>query len=172
MPAHARDIARRLASGAVRIVASLAAAAPLAAAQAPSFKPALQWEARVDALAGSPAGGEAGFGANVAAGYYVRIGLDAAMGAAWRDGGAVTSARTDFVARYLLDPFKQFKWGPYAGGGFTAQWDRGANWRGDLLVVVGLEGPVHAGWRPAVELGLGGGARLGVVLRRARSNGR
>jgi hypothetical protein len=76
------------------------------------------------------------------------------------------------MARYLLDPLRQFKWGPYAGGGFTAQWDRRANWHGDLLVLVGIEGPVRAGWRPAVELGLGGGARLGVVLRRARSNGR
>jgi hypothetical protein len=172
MPARARDIARRVACCAAWIVATLAAAAPLAAAQAVPFKPAVQWEARLDALAGPPAAAEAGFGANVAAGYYVRIGLDAAMGAAARDGGAATSARADFVARYLLDPFRQFKWGPYAGGGFTAQWDRRANCRGDLLVLVGLEGPVHAGWRPAVELGLGGGARLGVVLRRARSNGR
>jgi hypothetical protein len=152
--------------------AAIAAAPPLAAPQAGSFKPGVQWEARIDALAGPPAAGQAGFGANVAAGYYLRIGLDAAIGAAARDGGATTSGRADFVVRYLLDPFTQFKWGPYAGGGFTAQWDARANRRGDLLVLVGIEGPVHRGWRPAVELGLGGGARLGVVLRRARLNAR
>jgi len=76
------------------------------------------------------------------------------------------------VARYLLDPFREFRWGPYAGAGFSAQWNRGADWRGDLLLLVGVEGPAHEGWRTAVELGRGGGARLGVVLRRARSNGR
>jgi hypothetical protein len=150
----------------------VAAAPTLAAAQGQPFQPAVQWEARVDALTGPPAGAQAGVGANVAAGYYLRLGLDAAIGAASRGGGTVTSGRVDFVTRYLLDPFREFKWGPYAGGGLTAQWDRHANWRGDLLVVVGFEGPVHAGWRAAIEAGLGGGARLGVVLRRARLNGR
>jgi hypothetical protein len=98
--------------------------------------------------------------------------MDVAAGVVSRDGAAVTGGRVDLVTRYLLDPFREFRWGPYGGGGFTAQWDRRANWRSDLLVLIGVEGPVHAGWRTAVELGLGGGARLGVVFRRARSNGR
>jgi hypothetical protein len=76
------------------------------------------------------------------------------------------------VSRFLLDPFKEFRWGPYLGGGFTALWENGGGWRGRLLVLLGVEGPAHAGWRTSVELGLGGGARLGVVLRRARVNGR
>ena len=90
-------------------------------------------------------------------------------------GAAVFSGRVDLATRFLLDPFHEFSWGPYAGAGFSAQflrWDRRTNWRGDLLVLIGIEGPAHAGWRTAVELGLGGGARLGVVLRRARSNSR
>ncbi len=141
-------------------------------AQVEPFKPAVQFEARLDALGGPPAGAEAGLGANIPAGYYARIGADVAAGAVSRGGEAVASARADVAARFLLDPFREFRWGPYVGAGFTTQWDQRANWRGDLLLLLGFEGPAHAGWRTSVELGLGGGARLGVVLRRARSNGR
>jgi hypothetical protein len=140
--------------------------------QSGGFKPAIQVEMRADLLAGPPAGAQVGVGANVAGGSYMRIGADAAVGALSRDGAAVASGRVDVVTRYLLDPYREFRWGPYVGGGFTAQWDHRANWRGDLLLLVGVEGPAHAGWRTSVELGLGGGARLGVVFRRARSNGR
>lgn len=151
----------------------LLALGPVAAcAQAVGFKPPVQLETRVDVLAGPPAGAQVGVGANVAAGYYLRIGADVAAGAALRDGGGVASGRVDIVTRYLLDPFRELRWGPYVGGGVTALWDRRANWRGDLLLLAGIEGPAHAGWRTSVELGLGGGARLGVVLRRARANGR
>ena len=153
-------------------VAAIIAAPAAAFAQADTFKPPVQFETRIDALGGPPAGAQLGIGANVAADTYFRIGVDIAAGASSRDGLAVASGRVDVVTRYLLDPFHESKWGPYAGGGFTAQWDRSANWRGDLLLLIGVEGPVHAGWRTSVELGLGGGARLGVVLRRARSNGR
>jgi hypothetical protein len=161
-------------SGVAAVVAMLAVAATPcgAGAQSEPFKPAVQFEARVDALAGPPAGAQAGIGANIPAGYYLRIGADIAAGAASRSGAAIASARADVAARFLLDPFREFRWGPYVGGGFTAQWDQRANWRGDLLLLLGFEGPAHAGWRTSVELGLGGGARLGVVLRRARSNGR
>ena len=151
---------------------ALILAPAVALAQSDTFKPLVQFEARLDALGGPPAGVQAGIGANAAAGYYFRIGADVAAGASSRDGRAVASGRVDFITRYLLDPFHESRWGPYVGGGFTAQWDQRANWRGDLLLLIGIEGPAHAGWRTSVELGLGGGARLGVVLRRARSNGR
>jgi hypothetical protein len=153
-------------------IALSAAVTSAAGAQAEAFKIPVQFEARVDALGGPPAGVQLGVGANVAAGYYVRIGADIAAGAASRDGAALFRGRADLTSRFLLDPFHQFAWGPYVGGGLTAQWDRRANWRGDLLVLIGFEGPARAGWRTSVELGLGGGARLGVVFRRARSNSR
>jgi len=171
MPGNARNSGRLT----IRMswwLAAIAAAPVSAPAQSEPFKPAVQFEARLDALGGPPAGVQAGVGANIAAGYYVRIGADAAGGASSREGAAVASGRVDVVTRYLLDPFHEFRWGPYAGAGFSAQWDRRTNWRGALLLLVGVEGPARAGWRTAVELGLGGGARLGVVLRRARLNGR
>ena len=166
VPAHSRM--RR----ALLWILAISAAPSIAFAQTDTFKTAVQFEARVDALAGPPAGGQIGVGANVAAGYYIRIGLDAAAGVSSRDGAAVLSGRVDLASRFLLDPFKEFAWAPYAGAGITAQWDQRGERRADLLLLVGLEGPAHAGWRTAVELGLGGGARLGVVLRRARSNSR
>ncbi len=180
MPARAPDGATCRALSALCTLVSvplccwgaIAAAPACARAQSDLFKPPVQFEMRADLLAGPPAGAQLGAGANMTAGPYIRIGADAALGASSRAGGAVASGRVDFVSRYLLDPFREFRLGPYVGGGFTAQWDRRANWRGDLLVIIGVEGPVHAGWRTSVELGLGGGARLGVVLRRARSNGR
>jgi hypothetical protein len=165
-PAHRRA---RL----VLVCLAAAASAPSTAlAQADTFKISPQFEARVDALAGPPSAAQLGVGANVAAGYYIRVGLDAAAGPAWHDGATVLSGRVDLASRFLLDPFHESAWAPYAGGGFTAQWDRDGNRRGDLLLLIGVEGPAHAGWRTAVELGLGGGARLGVVLRRARPNSR
>jgi hypothetical protein len=172
MPANAYSDGVRRAMRALWVGAAIVAAPASTLAQSDALKPDVQLEARLDVLGGPPAGVQAGIGANVAAGYYLRIGADAAAGASSRDGSAVASGRVDVVTRYLLDPFHEFRWGPYAGGGFTAQWDRRANWRGDLLLLIGVEGPAHAGWRTSVELGLGGGARLGVVLRRARTNGR
>jgi hypothetical protein len=180
MPAPAPDGVSRRALSALFVLVSvplcwlgaIAAIPTCALAQSDGFKPRVQFEMRADLLAGPPAGAQLGVGANFAADSYIRIGADAALGASSRDGGAVASGRVDLVSRYLLDPFRESRLGPYVGGGFTAQWDRRANWRGDLLVIIGVEGPVHAGWRTAVEFGLGGGARLGVVLRRARSNGR
>lgn len=169
---HASARSRRRGGRILRCFLLVAAAPAVAHAQGDNFKPPVQFEARLDALAGPPAGAQAGIGANVAFGYYIRLGLDAAAGASSMGGAAVASGRVDVVTRYLLDPFREFRWGPYAGGGFTAAWDRLGRRRGDVLLVAGIEGPVHAGWRTSVELGLGGGARLGVVLRRARSNGR
>jgi hypothetical protein len=37
-----------------------------------------------------------------------------------------------------------------------------------LLVFLGVDGPVHGGTSTSLEVGLGGGARLGVILRQAR----
>jgi hypothetical protein len=171
MRARAPDGTARLALRAFRVLAAIAAAPVALCAQPDAPKPPVQFEMRADLLTAPSAGAQVGAGANIAAGYYLRVGLDAAGGADVKS-GAATSGRADIVARYILDPFGEFRWGPYVGGGFTASWDRRAARRGDLLLLVGVEGPAHAGWRTSVELGLGGGARLGVVLRRARSNAR
>jgi len=81
--------------------------------------------------------------------------------------------RTDFVSRFSLDPFRQSRWAPYAGAGVSGRYrsDLDGGSRAYLMILLGVEGPLSLGstegWVPAVEVGLGGGARIGVVMRRA-----
>jgi len=134
---------------------------------------AVQNEVRVDGIFARTSGVEAAYGISIPAGIYVRTGLVGGAGA----GRHGVESRADFIARFSLDPFRQSRWTPYAGAGlsgrFRALADGGA--KGYLLVFLGLEGPLPggnvSGWVPAVELGLGGGARVGVILRRG-INGR
>jgi hypothetical protein len=71
-----------------------------------------------------------------------------------------------------MDPFRQSRWAPYAGAGLSGRYrsERDGGPRAYLLVFLGVEGPLALGalegWVPAFELGLGGGARVGVILRR------
>jgi hypothetical protein len=133
----------------------------------------VQSELRVDGIFAGSSGVEAGFGVSIPAGIYVRTGLVGGVGA----GRHGVESRADFISRFSLDPFRQSRWAPYAGAGlsgrFRATADGGA--KAYLLVFLGLEGPLPVGqplgWVPAVELGLGGGARVGLILRRG-INGR
>jgi hypothetical protein len=134
---------------------------------------AVQSEVRVDGIVARSSGIEAGYGVSIPAGIYVRTGLVGGVGA----GRHGVESRADFISRFSLDPFRQSRWAPYAGAGlsgrFRARADEGA--KAFLLIFLGLEGPLQdghvSGWVPAVEVGLGGGARIGLILRRA-INGR
>jgi hypothetical protein len=134
---------------------------------------AAQSEVRVDGIFARSSGVEAAYGISIPAGIYVRTGLVGGAGA----GRHGVESRADFVTRFSLDPFRQSRWAPYAGAGlsgrFRALADGGA--KGYLLVFLGLEGPLLngevSGWMPAVEVGLGGGARMALILRRG-INGR
>ena len=106
------------------------------------------------------------------AGLYARIAGVVGVGAdRW---GA--SARGEAVARFILDPLRQARRGPYLGGGAGVRRDGHGETRGYLLAVIGVEGKgpgaTRSGWAPAVEAGIGGGARLSLVLRRARPDAR
>ena len=133
----------------------------------------LQTEYRLDALVARTTGGEAAIGVSVPAGLYVRTGLVAGVGA----GRHGAEGRTDLFSRFSLDPFRQSRWAPYAGAGISGRYrnDRDGGARAYLLVFLGAEGPLPLGRTsgivPAVELGLGGGARFSVILRRG-INGR
>jgi hypothetical protein len=128
----------------------------------------VQSEVRVDGIFARSSGVEAGFGVSVPAGIYVRTGLVGGVGA----GRHGVESRADFIARFSLDPFRQSRWAPYAGAGLSGRFRRTADGgaKGFLLVFLGLEGPLPdrqlSGWVPALEVGLGGGARVGAILRR------
>jgi hypothetical protein len=128
----------------------------------------LQAEGRIDAIFARTAGFEGAVGISVPAGLYVRSGVVAGLGA----GRHGVEGRTDFISRFSLDPFRQSRWAPYAGGGisgrYRSQLDGGSH--AYLLILLGVEGPLPvgrtAGWVPAFEAGLGGGARVSVIFRR------
>jgi hypothetical protein len=97
-------------------------------------------------------------------GYYVRSGIVAAAGGS----GDGVSGRVDGFARFHFDPFRESRWAPYGGGGISGRFDKGDGARAFLLLLLGFDGPIHGGMTSAVELGLGGGARVGVIIRQAR----
>lgn len=158
-----------------RVLALLAlAAAPLRAhAQVPATLPA-QPEARLDVIAGAWPAVQAGLGVQVPMGYYVRIGADAAIGMRTDAvSGSRMDGRVDLLGRFLLDPYRQSAIGFSAGAGLSARMEPGERVTPVLLVALEVEGRRRAsGWSPALQVGLGGGARIGVVLRRGEARAR
>lgn len=144
------------------------------AARGQTTTQAIQPEVRVDGIFARTTGVEAGLGVTVPAGIYVRTGLVAGLGG----GTHGVEGRTDLVARFSMDPFRQSRWAPYAGAGLSGRYrsaDAGGS-RAYLLVFLGIEGPLRNGathgWVPAIELGLGGGTRVGIGMRTGIGNRR
>lgn len=158
---------RRLVLGAARGLSSWAVAVILTTphptlAQGPAIP-----EARLDLLVARSAALHVGAALGLRAGLYVRPTVVVAAGPAWRNDSAGTGGRVEALARFVLDPFRESPVGLYAQGGLTALYDPWARWRGALSVAVGAELPARAGGAWALELGLGGGVRFGLALRRA-----
>lgn len=109
---------------------------------------------------------QAGVGEVVPLGVYVRLGFDAAAGATWRDGSAHASGRADAIARFLLDPFREIPIAVSVGGGLSVPYAQGdTKTRPYLTAVIDVEGRKHGALTPAVQIGLGGGVRVGLVFR-------
>ena len=121
-------------------------------------------EVRLDALFARVDAIHAGVGATVPLGNYVRAGIVGATGLS----GDGRSARIDVLARFHLDPFRESRWAPYAGGGLTTRFDRGRNAHTYLMLLAGIDGPAANGLGTSVEAALGGGGRVGIILRRTR----
>ena len=126
-----------------------------------------QSEFRLDGIFARSSAVEASYGFTVPAGIYMRSGLVAGIGV----GRHGVEGRTDLITRFSLDPFRQSRWAPYAGAGLSGRYrsklDDGC--QAYLLVFLGVEGPLpfgeRAGWVPALEVGLGGGGRVGLIIR-------
>ena len=122
---------------------------------------------RVEAVGTRRASGaEAAIGLRTLVSPYLRA--EASVGGAfWHSAEPkLPSPRTEAAFRFLLDPINEQKWGlSFAGGlGYVDS--------PYLLVAADLEGQPMAGWRPAFRVALGGGTRIGLVLRRAIPNRR
>lgn len=101
------------------------------------------------------------------AGLYARFGIVAGGGATSAHGGRAVGELAA-SARFLLDPLRQQARGLYATGGLALRAEQGTRPRVFVLAGLGLEGRPHGRVIPALEAGLGGGARLGIVLRPVR----
>jgi hypothetical protein len=120
-------------------------------------------EGRVDAIFSKKPTAQAGIGISIFGGTYVRTGLLGAIGA--NEYGV--TGRADGFIRFHLDPFRQSRRAPYGGAGLSTRFDAGSRPRAYLLVFAGIDGPIRNGLTTSFEAGLGGGARLGVILRQA-----
>jgi hypothetical protein len=108
----------------------------------------------------------AGAGVVVPAGTYTRVSLGASFGAAVRSSETVGAGRVDFIARFLLDPLREMPVGLSMGGGLTVPYARDAHGVHPLMVaVMDVEGRRGGRFTPALQVGLGGGARVALVLR-------
>ena len=143
---------------------------PVRAQQRVSATP--QLEARFDGSFSPMGGALAGVGINVRAGWYTRLGLAASAGAVRVSGTLRATQRLDGTARFLFDPFAEGRRAFYAGAGLGVQRSASGEVRGLLLGIVGVEGPAQGRILPSLEVSLGGGARVGVVLRSRRPQGR
>ena len=133
----------------------------------------LEPELRADVIAGNRAALQVGGGVQVPFGYYVRVGVDGALGERFDRSAVGVGGRVDVLTRFLLDPFRQSPFGLSAGAGLSARFEPGSRATPLLLVAIDVEGRRGArGWVPALQLGLGGGARIGLVLRRGEPGAR
>lgn len=156
----------------------LAHAAVIVALVAPSVAvaraqnaPPMYGEYRADAILGRGTAAQGGGGVSVPLGVYVRLAVDASAGATWHDGSTRGSGRVDAIGRFLLDPFREVPMALSLGGGVSVPYVAGqGQLRPYLVVVVDVEGRARGPFTPALQLGLGGGTRIGLVLR--RSSGR
>ncbi|HEU4748594.1 MAG TPA: hypothetical protein VFS56_08850 [Gemmatimonadaceae bacterium] len=154
-----------------RVLAVLATVVALGApargvAQTPAQR--FQTEGRIDGIFSENTAAHAGIGLSFPAGLYVRTGVVAGAGV----GRHGVDARTDLIGRFSFDPLRQSRWAPYGGAGVSVRFNSTAEGGAKeyLLFFLGVEGPLPlgrpAGWVPAFEVGLGGGTRVGAVIRK------
>ncbi|MCC7195367.1 MAG: hypothetical protein IT356_07420 [Gemmatimonadaceae bacterium] len=140
-------------------------------AQGSFVSPGPQGEARI-VVAASPHGGiGAGVGVNVPAGYYVRAGPGVTFVRDDARGGS-TILGAEVTARFLLDPFRESRWGAYAGAGLAAAWRDGCSGRAYIVLQAGVALPGGGSWERSLEVDVAGGLRAALVLRPARARGR
>lgn len=152
------------------IVLALALVLALPARGQSTAEGSVRGEVRVDAIAErSTTAVQGGAGVQLPAGYYARVGVVAALGtdaSASKGAARHLDGRVDVVGRFLLDPFRQSRWGLSVGAGVSVRSEYGKPLRPLLLTVADLEGPRSAGGvSPAFQVGLGGGVRVGMALR-------
>ena len=150
---------------AIAVAALLVGVAAVAHAQAPRVQP----EARIDGFIARRGALQGALGADITISSEMHLELAAGIGPSFSSGvSSSVSARGDAIVHFLVDPSHVMRWSPYAGGGIGARYDRGPEWRGVAIVVVGVNAPRWKHAIPFLEAGFGGGVRIGAGLRRSQ----
>jgi len=156
--------------GAILLLVSVAIARP---ARSQDAAPRVLPELRADAIVAHATAAQLGAGAFYALTGNFWLGADLAGGiVVGDDRRGRASARADVEGRIHFDTGLSPRWMPYLLGGISER--VGGRARGMLyaLAGIGVQGPTTHRVVPAVELGLGGGVRVGVVLQPGTSRGR
>jgi hypothetical protein len=142
------------------------AVAKRAEGQTQSLIPPMYSELRADAIVARETAAQVGAGVVMPLGIYVRLSVDAAGGATFDKGASRASGRVDAIGRFLLDPFRETPVAVSFGGGLSVPYVDGQDHlRPYLTAVIDIEGRKRGRFTPAFQIGLGGGARVGIVLR-------
>jgi hypothetical protein len=140
---------------------------------APAARPSrIQPTFRADVIVADRWSVQGAAGVQIATAYNVRVAADAGVGAVSRATGWHAAGRMDVLLRWLSDPFRESRWALNAGGGLGLNLEDSRRVRPVAIVTVGLDAPAGARWLRGVEVGLGGGVRAGVTLRRSSARRR
>ena len=157
---------------AVGVIATMALASGAGAQGFPGAPPGApsryRMEGRLDGFAGAVDVVHAGLGVAAELGTYFRLAGMFGAGVAGVADETVASGRAEIVGRFVLDPLRQARWGLYGSTGLVARHEDGPGTRAFVTIVVGVELPTSSRTVPAVELGMGGGVRVALVVRRGR----
>ena len=129
-------------------------------------------ESRLEVIAARHATYAIGPGVAYPLSSYARAAVWVTGGGPIGDGGTDDDvdglvARAEGVVRFHLDPFKERERGFYAGAGIGVRWMSHVSGTEYLMLQFGLERKVGKAIA-AVELGVGDGARLAIVVRQPR----
>jgi len=127
---------------------------------------AQQPELHVDVIGPRPYSTQIGVGSSLALGTYTRVTTVAAFAPKRRPDLIGDAWRFDLLGRVTLDPFRQQRWALAFAGGVSIRR------RSYLAAIAELEGPAARGFAPALQVGVSGGLRAGVLIRRALANKR
>lgn len=128
-------------------------------------------EARLELLAARNTTVQLGAGALWPVSPYLRVGVLAAAGVTSGPAAAdsrAASGRAEVVARFTPNPDPAARWRPYGQATAGVLAVRGSTGRALVSVAVGAERSPIGAIRPAIEIGIGGGLRVAIALRRAR----
>jgi hypothetical protein len=125
-------------------------------------------EVRVDGIAASRVTTvHLGIGGTRVLARNLEVQLVIGGGTAFREGSSDNAAagRADLLARFAPLAADGQRWSAYVAGGLSALVERGTSGRAVLALLVGMEGGRARETRSFVELGVGGGLRVGAGLR-------